>query len=171
MIFSPSEIRTLIHIATKRTGTPVHDEDLEQDVAVHMLEAFRRIRDVAHPRALLIKIVRDAVHDYWRRRRSQEDLEGIDERFISHVPEFESRLDHQRRIELLRKALDHLPPSKRALLELFYLRDHSISEIALLQERSPSAVKMELARSRRSLSRIILSLTQKPANPEEKSRD
>jgi RNA polymerase sigma factor (sigma-70 family) len=161
MIFSPSEIRTLIHIATKRTGTPVYDEDLEQDIAVHALEAFRRLRDVTHPRALLIKIVQDAVRDYWRRRRSPEDLEGIDERFISHAPEFESRLDHQRRLELLRRALNHLPPSKRTLLELFYLKDHSISEIAILQERSASAVKMELARSRRSLSRIIVSLDKK----------
>ena len=158
MIFSCSDIRALIHIATRRTGTPVHDEDLEQDVALRVLEAFRRLHHVNHPRALLIKIVRDAVRDYWRRRRSQEDLEDIDERFISHAPEFESGLDLQRRLELLHRALDRLPPSKRTLLELFYLRDYSISEIAVLQERSASAIKMELARSRRSLSRIFLAL-------------
>ena len=162
MIFNPSDIRILIHMATRRTGTPVHDEDLEQDVALHVIEAFHRLRDVTHPRGLLTKIVRDAVHDYWRRRRSAEDLEGIDERFISHAPEFESGLDHQRRLELLRKALERLPAPKRTLLELFYLKDHSISEIAILQERSVSAIKMELTRSRRSLSRIFALLARKP---------
>src|SRR5436190_15809069 len=43
MFFDPAEIRNLIHMATRRTGTPVHDEDLEQDVALHALEAFRRL--------------------------------------------------------------------------------------------------------------------------------
>jgi DNA-directed RNA polymerase specialized sigma24 family protein len=64
MEFDPADIRTLIHVATKRTGTPVHDEDLEQDVALQALEAFRRIEQVTHPRALLMKIVRDAVRDH-----------------------------------------------------------------------------------------------------------
>lgn len=158
MILNPAEIRALIHRTTRRTGAPVHDEDLEQDIAVQVLEAFQRLHDVTHPRGLLIKIVQDAVRDYWRRKRSPEDLENIDERFISHAPQFESNLDHQRRLDLLQRALDRLPATKRTLLELFYLRDYSITEIALWQKRSISAVKMELARSRQSLSRIFVSL-------------
>ena len=158
MIFNPSEIRTLIHVATKRTGTPVHDEDLEQEVALRALEAFRRLNKVTHPRALLMKIVCDTVRDHWRRKRSSEELAGIDEKFIAHVPAFESNLDQQRRVELLRRALTRLPPAKRRLLELFYINDQSIPQIAALQDRSVSAVKMELARSRQSLSRIIHSM-------------
>jgi RNA polymerase sigma factor CnrH len=158
MIFNPSDIRTFIHVATKRTGTPVHDEDLEQEVALRALEAFQRLNKVTHPRALLMKIVRDTVRDHWRRKRSSEDLAGIDEKFIAHVPAFESNLDQQRRVELLRRALSQLPAAKRTLLELFYINDHSIPQIAALQDRSVSAVKMELARSRRSLSRIIHSM-------------
>ena len=158
MIFSRSEIRTLIHAATKRTGTPVHDEDLEQEVALHALEAFQRLNKVTHPRALLMKIVRDAVRDHWRRKRSFEEVSDIDEKFISHVPALESNLDHQRQLELLRCALDRLPAGKRKLLELFYVGGHSIPEIAVLQDRSISAVKMELSRSRQSLSRIFNSM-------------
>src|SRR5262249_18153741 len=124
MIFSPSEIRMLIHVATKRTGTPIHDEDLEQDVALRVLEAFHRLREVTHPRALLMKIVVDSVRDYWRRKRSPEELDNIDERFISVSPTYESNLDDKRRVELLRRALDRLPKAKRILLELFYVRDH-----------------------------------------------
>jgi len=161
MIFNPSDIRTLIHVATKRTGTPVHDEDLEQEVALRALEAFRRLNKVTHPRALLMKIVRDTVRDHWRRKRSSEELAGIDEKFIAHVPAFESNLDQQRRVELLRRALTRLPPAKRRLLELFYINDQSIPQIAALQDRSVSAVKMELARSRQSLSRIFHSMLNK----------
>jgi len=160
MFFSPSDIRALIHAATKRTGTPVHDEDLEQDVALHALEAFHRLHHVTHPRALLMKIVYDSVRDYWRRKRSVEELSSLDERYLSHVPLLESNLDSERRIELLRRALDRLPASKRALLESFYGDELSIPEIASLQGRSVSAVKMELARSRQSLCKIFRSLSQ-----------
>ena len=89
MNLNPVEIRALVHIATKCTGTPIHDEDLEQDIALHALEALQRLPKVTHPRALLMKIVRDAVRDYWRRRRSSEDLEGLEERFIAQMPQFE----------------------------------------------------------------------------------
>jgi len=164
MIFTPAEIRTLIHVATKRTGTPVHDEDLEQDVALHALEAFRRLDAVTHPRGLLRKIVLDAVRDRWRRQRSSEPLEDIDERFIAQPPAFESRLDHERKLQLLRHALDRLPAAKRTLLDLFYIQDRTIPEIATLQGRSVSAVKMELARSRRSLSRIFFLLLNRKKN-------
>src|SRR5436190_16265840 len=126
MNFNPAEIRTLIHAATRRTGSPVHDEDLEQDVALHALEAFQRLDEVTHPRALLVKIVHDAVLDHWRKRRSSEDLDGIDERFISHMPAIESDLDRERRAELLRRGLQRLSASKRFVLELFYIHDHSI---------------------------------------------
>jgi RNA polymerase sigma factor (sigma-70 family) len=159
MFFSPSEIRTLIHLATKRTGTPIHDEDLEQDVALRALEAFRRLHHVTHPRALLMKIVYDSVRDYWRRRKTWEELATVDERYISHMPPLESNLDLKRRIEILGRALDRLPAAKRKLLELFYVRDHSIAEIATLQGRSISAVKMDLTRSRKSLSRIFRELS------------
>ena len=159
MNLNPMEIRALVHIATKRTGTPVHDEDLEQDIALHALEALQRLPRVTHPRALLMKIVRDAVRDYWRRRRSFEELEGLEERFIAQTPQFEFDLDGHRQIELLRSALDHLSRSKRTVLELFYLRDYSVRQIAKIQQRSMSAVKMDLARSRRSLARIVRILT------------
>jgi RNA polymerase sigma factor (sigma-70 family) len=163
MILNPKEIRTLIRAATRTTGTPLHDEDLEQEVALLALTAFRRLHTVRHPRALLMKIVRDALSDHWRRKRCSEQLAGVDERFTSHAPALESQLDHKRRLELLRQALDRLPEAKLTVLELFYVNDHSIREIAASQNRSASAVKMELARSRRSLARIIRLLADKKA--------
>lgn len=161
MNFNVAEIRALVHLVTKRTGIPLHDEDLEQEIALRALEAFRRIEQVTHPRALLMKIVYDTVRDHWRRRRSSEDLERVDERLLSHAPTFESDIDRRRQLDLLRRAFDRLPVSKRAILDLFYTHGHSIAEIADLQGRSVSAVKMELSRSRRSLARIVRSLATK----------
>jgi predicted DNA-binding protein YlxM (UPF0122 family) len=54
-----------------------------------------------------------------------------------------------------------MPAAKRTQLELFYINDRSIAEIAALQRRSPSAVKMALVRSRRLLVRIVRGLDDK----------
>src|SRR5205809_8074473 len=126
MNLDPVEIRILVRAVTKHTGTPIYDPDLEQDIALHALEAFERLDHVTHPRALLMKIVRDTVRDHWRRRRTSEDLDTIDERFIAHMPEIESDLDRCKRTELLRRALDRLSQPRRAVLDLFYVDDHSI---------------------------------------------
>jgi RNA polymerase sigma factor (sigma-70 family) len=156
-----ADIRTFIHIVTRKTGTPVHDEDLEQDIALRAVEAFQRIDSVIHPKALLMKIVRDTVQDHWRRRRPADPANDIDERFAAQIPELESEVDHRRRVELLRRAMAQLPASKRTVIELFYIQDRSIPEIAQMQSRSVSAVKMDLVRSRRSLQRIVHSSASK----------
>lgn len=161
MNLNVADIRAMVRLATKRTGTPVHDEDLVQQIALSALEAFRRLEPVAHPKALLMKIVYDAVHDHWRRRRPAEDIDTIDERLLAHAPTFEMDLDTGRQLDLLRRALERLPDSKRALLDLFYTDDHSIPEIAVIQGKSVSAVKMELSRSRQSLARIVRKLANK----------
>ena len=170
MNFSLADIRTLLRVATRRTGFPVRDEDLEQEIALHALCAFRRLGHVSHPRALLMKIVQDKVHDYWRRRHSFEHLDSVNERLISSSPQLEVAIDARRRLDLLDRALTRLAPDKRVLMELFYESELSIPEIAKLQNKSVSAVKMELRRSRQALGRIIRLLATKkkrvdPRNP------
>jgi RNA polymerase sigma factor (sigma-70 family) len=155
MYFDLADIRTMLHAVTRRTGTPIRDEDLEQEIALHALSAFRRLGHVSHPRGLLMKIVHDEVRTHWRRRHSFTDLDAIDERFIARAPEFEVEIDLRRRLDLLDRALNRLTPDRRRLMDLFYKRGCSISEIAELQSKSVSAVKMELRRSRQALARMI----------------
>src|SRR2546427_4623594 len=66
-------------------------------------------------------------------------------------------------MELLERALDSLTESKRAVIDLFYLHDYSIPQIAEMQNRSISAVKMDLVRSRRFLAQIVRAREKKVA--------
>ena len=161
MNFSLADIRTMLRLVTRHTGTPMRDEDLEQEIALHALSAFRRLGHVSHPRALLMKIVQDKVRDHWRRRHSFDHLDSVDERLITRSPDLELTIDIRRRLDLLDCALTRLPSEKRMLMELFYEHEHSIPEIAKLRNKSVSAVKMELRRSRQALARIIRMLAKK----------
>src|SRR5262245_6545813 len=129
MEIDPLEIRVMVRVATQRTGTPLHDEDLEQDAILKAVEALHRHCDIRHPRAFLMKIVRDTVRDHWRRRRSTEDLSVLDELRLAALPRFEDDLDRQRQAELLRRALLQIKEDKRLTLEMFYSEDRSNIEI------------------------------------------
>jgi RNA polymerase sigma-70 factor (ECF subfamily) len=161
MNFSPADIRAIVRMVTRRTGAPVHDEDLEQEAALRAVEAFRRTPDIRHPRAFLTKVVSDTVRDHWRRRRSTEDLDAINESRFAESPRFEDDLDRRRRLDLLRRAVATLDAGKRSTLKMFYSEERSVGEIAALRGKSPSAVKMELLRARRALSGIVDALARK----------
>jgi len=158
MDIDPIEIRMLIRIATQRTGRPLHDEDLEQDATLKAVEAFRKQYEVRFPKAFLRKIVCDTVRDHWRRRRPAEDLNTIHEGQFAECPRFEEMLDMQRRVTLLRLGLAQLDAAKRTTLTLFYVEECPVAEIARLQKKSISAVKMELLRARRLLAKIVRGL-------------
>jgi len=64
----------------------------------------------------------------------------------------------QRRLALLRAGMAQLDPRKRTTLDLFYIEERPVSEIARLQKKSVSAVKMELLRARRLLAGILRDL-------------
>ena len=108
-----------------------------------------------------MKIVRDAVHDYWRRRRVVFDISTIDESRFAELPNFESELDRRRQTDLLRRALLQMESSKRSTLELFYSNDCSIAEISRIRGKSESAIKTELMRTRRALAEIVRDLAKK----------
>jgi RNA polymerase sigma-70 factor, ECF subfamily len=158
---NPAEIRTWIRIVTARTGAPLQDEDLEQEAALRVLQAFRGRADVRHPRAFCMKVVRDTVNDHWRRRRPLEDLESVDEGRLSQCFTAEDDLDRRRQRDALRRAIAALAPRKRATILLFYSENRSVGEIAKLQNKSLSAVKMDLLRTRRELSQMVVSLLNK----------
>jgi RNA polymerase sigma factor (sigma-70 family) len=156
-----SEIRSLIRLITQRTGAPVFDDDLTQEVTLKVMEACRKRGEIHYPRAFLMKIVRDAIHDYWRRRRVVFDISTIDEARLAQLPNFEAELDKRRRTELLRQAIRMVDSSKRETLELFYENNHSIAEISRILGKSESAVKTELMRTRRALAEIVRDLSKK----------
>ena len=155
MKIDPCEIQLFVRIATQRTGPPVHDEDLHQDATLNVVEAFHKQLEIKYPRALLRKVVSDTVCDYWRRRRFAEELDTVDESCFAESPRFEEKLDSKRRLDLLRHALAQLDAGKRRTVDLFYMEEFSVAEIAQLLKKSPSAVKMELHRARRLLAAIM----------------
>jgi RNA polymerase sigma-70 factor (ECF subfamily) len=155
MNVDPADVQRLIRFATKRTGTAVFDEDLTQEACLRALDASRRVGKVDYPRAFLMKIVLDTVRDHWRRKRPTENLDDLDERFIGFTPALDLLIDRKRKLCRLHRALRQLDPAKRHTIHLFYLEGLPVREIAGFQQRTVSAVKMDLLRGRKKLAELM----------------
>ena len=71
--------------------------------------------------------------------------------------EVDETLGHanQETVQLIRAALNHLPPEERAIITMFYYEEMSLKEIAYVTESLPSTVASKLSTTRNKLCRII----------------
>lgn len=148
-------IRSVIRLATMRTGIPVLDNDLEQEALLRVLLASRRTSNIEYPKAFVAKIVRDTVQDYWRKHRRFENLDSIPEQVLSYRPTIEVHIDRERQRERLFQCLGRLSLKTRQAIELFYLNECSIDDLAASFHFSRSAAKMTLLRGRRELRKMM----------------
>jgi RNA polymerase sigma factor (sigma-70 family) len=150
-----SRIRALIRVATMHTGCPVTDEDLEQEATLQIWRAIQRSPRIDYPNAFVTKIVRDTVKGYWRTRRRFDRLKPIAETALSYRQPFEDHLDQARKFKRLDHCLKRLPFKTRSVVELFYLGECSVNDLAVSLRVSRSAIKMTLLRGRRELRRMM----------------
>ena len=100
--------------------------------------------------AFLRKIVCDTVRDHWRRRRPVEDLNAIRrDDSLRSPPASKNGSTCSVASPCCAWVWLSSTQRKRTTLDLFYVEECPVSEIARLQKKSVSAVKMELLRARR----------------------
>jgi RNA polymerase sigma-70 factor (ECF subfamily) len=133
------------------------DADLEQDVFMKVLEAFRRRRDIRAPLGLMRKIARDTVIDAWRARARRPSIDPgpIPEATLQELPFPEERIDRQAELIRLREAILRLGCELRGPVYLHYVENYPIRTIVRIYGKSPSAIKMALHRGRKELRRML----------------
>jgi RNA polymerase sigma factor (sigma-70 family) len=123
----------------------LHAEDITQDAFVALYVHWGRVRRYDRPDAWVRRVaIRMAVR-YLRREGSRRVVESQ-----APIPSAASTVD----LDVLR-AIAKLPPTQRAAVVLYYFEDRPITEIAETIGLSTGAVKMALARSRRTLAQLL----------------
>ena len=77
-------------------------------------------------------------------------IDNVSENFIKTIDDTLSSVDVKERKELISNVFESLQPNESLVLDLFYLKEHSINEIIELTGWSKSKVKMLLLRGRKS---------------------
>ncbi|MGM1062630.1 RNA polymerase sigma factor [Saccharothrix sp. Mg75] len=129
-------------------GLTRHDaEDVVSDAFVALYRVRTALRTARSPEAFALKVLRDSLVDFRRRRRRQpvpvtEQVEGLIA--PDDVAGLVARLDFQ-------QMLGRLTPRQAECLELHVLLGQDVEEIGRYLEITPSAVHSHLSGARRRL--------------------
>ena len=84
-----------------------------------------------------------------------EDRDGEAEKLSDAEVEATFGQPNPETVQLIRAALQHLPPDERAIVTMFYFEEMSLKDIAYVTESIPATVASKLSRTRKKLYKII----------------
>jgi RNA polymerase sigma-70 factor, ECF subfamily len=131
-------------------------EDLTQETYLALAEQIRSGAMPPAPLPWLLRVARNKLIDFYRRQErtalrigrwtEEAEQQGAGAEGIERLPDR----------ELLRAALNRLPPGQRLAIALHYLDGLSVTEIARELEKSEHAVESLLARGRTGLRAYLI---------------
>lgn len=139
-------------------------EEAAQDVFLKAFSQLNQLDDPAKFRAWLMRIAYHRAIDYARlvkKRLVELDEAGWANIEDEYRPDPEDKYRQKERKERIEEVLVLLPPVENALMNLYYLEEMSVKEVAELTELSESNVKVKLMRTRQ----LVKSLLKKNLGP------
>lgn len=135
-------------------------EEVYQDVFIKVFSHIGQFNgDRSSLRTWIMRIAYNEAISFLRRKSAPTVYFDDYDRGIEKVSdeEVDETLGHasQEAVQLIRTALQHLPPEERALVTMFYYEEMSIKEIAYVTESIPTTVASKLCRTRKKLCKII----------------
>jgi RNA polymerase sigma-70 factor (ECF subfamily) len=138
--------RDRLHLlVTRLLGDGGEAEDVVQEAMLRAYLGLSQLRDPSRFGAWLVGIALNLARMTLRRRAAYE--RALARVTSSRLPDDPEDGD----LQLVREAIDLLPPSERSVVALHYLEDLSCEQIAVLLGRSPGAVRVRLHRARARL--------------------
>ncbi len=152
--------RKVFNIAYKFTGKHDEAEDLTQDVFLKIFKSLYTFDQRANFQTWLVSVSRNLCIDHYRSvRKERETIDrAVDPGELAAVAPTESAyaaLEQRDRVELLRKALGHLPPTLRSAVLLRDIQELTYQEIAGRLSLPEGTVKSRINRGRTELARQI----------------
>jgi RNA polymerase sigma-70 factor (ECF subfamily) len=152
--------RKVFNIAYKFTGKHDEAEDLTQDVFLKIFKSLDTFDRRANFQTWLVSVSRNLCIDHYRSvRKERETIDrDVDPGELMPVASTTSALaalEQRDRVELLKKAMDQLPPTLRSAVLLRDIQELSYQEIADRLHLPEGTVKSRINRGRTELARQI----------------
>lgn len=135
---------------------PVYEDaqDLLQEALAHAFLRFHQLRDARRFKVWLLRVVRTRFLMARRRRRLPVDGDGVPHHAVSAG---EAPIDgrHAGLPPALVAGILRLPAGQREVLELHYLQELGVDEVAGVLGLRPGTVKVRLHRARERLKKVL----------------
>lgn len=148
----------LYRYCLRMTGNRAAAEDLVQDVFMKMLKYKATFKDDSEFVPWMFGIGRNACLAHLR-RTAADRLTDADVDNAARADEAAEDARHDGQDELVRRALQRLPPDRREVLVLSRFEYKTYDEIATVLECSVGAVKVRAHRAMKQLREIYLDMT------------
>jgi len=157
--------RKVFNIAYKFVGRHDLAEDLTQDVFLKLFKSLDTFDRRANFQTWLISVSRNLCIDHYRSVRKERETvnRDIDPAELAPVSADKSAyalLETRDRVQMLREALDKLPPTLRTAVMMRDIQEFSYQEIATQLKLPEGTVKSRINRGRTELARQIQRLRQ-----------
>jgi RNA polymerase sigma-70 factor (ECF subfamily) len=152
--------RKVFNVAYKFVGKHDEAEDLTQDIFLKIFKSLHTFDRRANFQTWLISVSRNLCIDHYRSVRKERetidrDINAADLAPASHDVGPYKELEHNDQRAILRRALEHLPPTLRTAVLLRDIRALSYQEIADKLGLPEGTVKSRINRGRLELARQI----------------
>jgi RNA polymerase sigma-70 factor (ECF subfamily) len=141
----------LFRVAHSVLRSRAEAEDVVQDVFVRVLERRRMLGEIRDMRVWLIRIAWNLALDRRRRIRPEQMDAVFAESLAAQSVPADRALDEAQRMAAVLKELERLPKAEKHVLLLSAVEELGTAEMALVLERSESAVRALLFRARTRL--------------------
>lgn len=158
--------RPLFQYFNHLCGNPDLSRDLVQEVFFRMLKYKDSFQAGGSFPAWMYQIARHTHVDTMRKRRFEVIPGGVDSPFPEPASREEApddRLSRRQQTELLRRALNRLPPEKREVLVLSRFQNLRYEQIAEILDCEVGTVKVRVFRAVRALGEIYSELARQRA--------
>jgi RNA polymerase sigma factor (sigma-70 family) len=141
-------------LCLRLAGHPEDAADICQDAFIKAYRALKSFRGDSRFSTWLYRIVYNTAISHLRSRKikmiSVEDMHESESWENDWIPEWEAE-DTETKKKIIRAAVKELPEIDRTIITMFYLMEHSISEISQITEITRANVKIRLHRARLKL--------------------
>ncbi|MDR2473429.1 MAG: sigma-70 family RNA polymerase sigma factor [Tannerella sp.] len=144
-------------LAVRIVGNRLDAEEVTQDVFLKAFRSLSKFRGESSFSTWLYRIAYNVAVSTVRKQAI--DILSIDESVCDNIPDEITDDDNaivtDARINSLNCALDKLPPSDKAMLQMFYHDEKSMEDIAVIMQMTVTNVKTRIFRLRKKLYEMI----------------
>jgi len=145
-------------VALKITGNREDAEEIAQDAFIKAFKSLNNFRQTAKFTTWIYRIVYNAAISRIRKKKTDRisiSNEIAENYTLDEIYENLDRLEPEEQKMMVDHAIDGLEPQEKLIIELYYMNDMSVDEIADITELTSSNVKVKLFRIRNKMQGIL----------------